>query len=109
MTHVTTFPQRAIADSLVREWREEAKRRRGMFKSDPVPDVLEYCAGELAARAHAVEAITEMTVEEFADLHLVTAQTVRTWCRRGRIGARQTPKGWAIPQDALPPKSRRGA
>ena len=26
-----------------------------------------------------------------------------------RIGARQTPKGWAIPQDALPPKSRRGA
>lgn len=107
MNDLSLYRQRAIADSLAREWREEAERRRVISKADPVPDVLEYCAGELATRARAAAAIVSVSVEEYATAHRVTAQTVRNWCRAGRLNARETPKGWAIPKDAIAPKQAR--
>lgn len=100
---------RAVATSLAREWREEAERRRVISKADPVPDVLEYCAGELAARVRTADSVEPIGVAEFARVHGVTEQTVRNWCRSGRLPAVDTPKGWAIPKDASPPTGRRSA
>ena len=51
-----------------------------------------------------------MTVQEYAEKHHVTPETVRKWCRDGRLpGARQDGPGkpWIIPDYALPPRQRR--
>lgn len=45
-------------------------------------------------------------VPAFAELFSIHPDTVRRWCREGKIpGAEQDGKGkpWRIPEDALPP------
>ena len=83
-----------------RTWREEAEKRRGISKADPVADTLEYCAGELATVLKIVAETEYLTVEQFARATGVTAQTVRTWVRENRLAAQTTVKGYRIAKDA---------
>lgn len=49
-------------------------------------------------------------VPAFSEKFDVNPDTVRRWCREGKIpGAEQDGKGkpWRIPDDAVPPKSRK--
>lgn len=49
-------------------------------------------------------------VSAFAEKYGVSEDTVRRWCREGKIhGAEQDVKGkpWRIPEDAVPPKSKK--
>ena len=100
------------AEGVARGWREEADRRRELSKTDPVADTLAYCAGELLARLRPVS-ITErdsVSVERFAELMGVSAQTVRQWCRRGLVPARMVGTGWMIRADAeRPGRTRKSA
>ena len=84
-------------ERVAKTWKDEAAKRRGISKSDPVADTLDYCAGELAARLKAVEETTKfLTVAQFAARESVTEQTVRNWIRAARITAIVTPNGYKI-------------
>jgi DNA-binding transcriptional regulator YiaG len=92
----------SAVEGVTRTWVDEAKKRRGISKVDPIADTLEYCAGELASRIRAIQSDNRLTVEQFAKLpHInVTPQTVRTWIRTGQLQAQETPKGYKIAADA---------
>lgn len=100
------------AEGVAREWRDEAERRRALSRTDPVADTLAFCASELVSRVRAVS-VTEresITVERFAELMGVSAQTVRQWCRRGLVPARMVGTGWMIRADAeRPGRTRKSA
>lgn len=99
-------PAVAASQRLAARWLEEAARRRKLSRLDAIADVLDYCAGELLEVAAAArEAELEDTVEEYARLEQVTPATVRKWCRRGKVVARKTAKGYRIPrvQPTTPP------
>lgn len=92
-------------ESVARDWRAEAERRRGISATDPVADTLAYCAGELVNRVHALTFVVKdgQTVDAFAAKHDVTAQTVRQWCRRALVPAQLTSRGWIIAATAERP------
>ena len=48
-------------------------------------------------------------VPAFAEKWNVRPETVRIWCREGKIRAEQDGKGrpWRIPEDELPPSERK--
>lgn len=55
-------------------------------------------------------AMAMLGVSAFAEKYGVSEDTVRRWCREGKIhGAEQDAKGkpWRIPEDAVPPKSKK--
>ncbi len=85
---------RALGDG----WRAEAARRRRISATDPVADTLEHCAGELHAHVHELDGDTVwLGPEGYAELHHVTAQTVRNWIRHGELDATRTAAGaWRI-------------
>jgi len=93
-------------EGVAREWRDEAERRRVLSKTDPVADTLAFCASELSARIRAVSVAEResVTVERYAEIHEVSAQTVRQWCRRGLVPARMGSHGWLIRSDAERPE-----
>ena len=65
--------------------------------------VLDYCAGELAARLRSIAEETQYwTPEEYGKLpHVnVTPQTVRLWIRSAQLSAQSGPKGYLIPKGA---------
>lgn len=94
--------------SLVASWTEEADRRLQVAASDPVAQAIAYCASELEDRLRDLESRTQLlSVAAYADLHSLTAPTVRRWCDRGEIEAEKRADGdWLIPADA---KRRRTA
>jgi hypothetical protein len=86
-------------------WRDEALRRRGISKSDPVADALDYCAGEITTVLQLVASETQhLTVDQFARKAGVTAQTVRTWIRDGRTPATLGARGYEISRDTPIPR-----
>jgi hypothetical protein len=88
-------------EATARTWRAEAEKRRGISKSDPVADTLEYCAGELTTGLKMVAAETQfLSVEQFARKERVTPQTVRAWIRENRLAAEPGVKGYRIAKDA---------
>lgn len=99
-----TFAQlRAVADG----WEQEAKRRRQLTNIDPAADVLEHCASELRDQVASIAADTYyLTPEDYARAHHVTAQTVRTWIKRGELAAVVTERGYRIRRDE---RRRKGA
>jgi len=89
--------------SVAKTWREEAVKRKGITRADPVADTLEYCASELEQRVGMLESdlATEwLTVEEYAVREGVTRQSVRAWIRAGELTAWRTAHGYEIPRDA---------
>lgn len=95
----------AAVSGVTRSWKQEAEERRRISKVDPIADTLDYCAGEIAARLKSVqETVRRLTVEQFAQRHDVTPQTVRNWIKAERIFAIETPKGWSISADQIPLK-----
>lgn len=91
------------------KWRAEATNRRTRTANDPGADALESCAKDLELTAKELaEEVATLTPEEFGELHGVTPQTVRNWCRAGHLtGAEHGPGGWKIPLDAKPPMLRK--
>lgn len=91
-------PGYRILERLVKKWRAEAKRHRAITEVNPVADTIDYCAAEFeAALQDAQRADAYLTVEEFAARKRTSPQTVRAWCRTGKIRAERTPSGWLIP------------
>lgn len=84
-------------------WKDEARRRREISRTDPVADALEHCATDLTARIENARLADGewLTVEEYALLPDVdrTAQTVRAWIRAGQLAAKSTPNGYMIRKD----------
>lgn len=97
------------AESVAREWRDEAERRRALSKTDPVADTLAFCASELVARIRSVSIVEQhsVSVERYAEITNVTPQTVRQWCRRGLVPAQLGGRGWLIRMDAKRPGRER--
>jgi DNA-binding transcriptional regulator YiaG len=91
-------------------WRLEATNRRTRTVNDPGADALESCANELDVAVEEIrQSMTTLTPEQFGEMYHVTPQTVRNWCRAGRIaGAEHGPGGWRIPRDAKAPLLRVG-
>ncbi len=83
-------------------WRSEARRRRAITKTDPAADTLEHCASELESVVDQLDRDTLfLSTVEFAELHHVTPQTVRTWIRRKELPAATTADGdYRIRHDA---------
>lgn len=83
-------------------WTREAARRRQISGVDPVADTLGHCATELAQQLLELEAdMGFLSVEDYARLHKVTPQTVRTWIRDGELPAVRTDRGaYQIRRDA---------
>lgn len=93
-----TSPAAAILGNLVAKWKAESSRRKQITSVDPVADAIDYCAGELdEALKDAMAAERRLTVEEYAAKVRKSPQTVRAWCRRGKIKAERTPTGYLIP------------
>ena len=92
----------SAVEGVARTWTDEVKKRRLISKTDPVADAIEYCAGELVSRLHAVKKDNRLTVDQYAKLpHVdVTPQTVRYWIRTGQLQAIDTAKGYRIAADA---------
>lgn len=92
-------------ESVARDWRAEAERRRGISATDPVADTLAYCAGEIETRVRSLTFVARdgVTVDAFAATCEVTAQTVRQWCRRAMVPAQLTSRGWLIAATAKRP------
>lgn len=81
----------------VESYRDEAKKRREISKTDPVADTLEYIAADIAERLKEAEAASEtLTVEQYARAEGVSVQTVRAWIRTHQLTATQTGKGYRI-------------
>ena len=90
-------------------WKTEVAERRRISAHDPVADTLDYCAGEMTSQLKALESDTVwLTVEQYADLKLVTPQTVRNWIRRGELAAHDTEKGYRIKRGEERQSKRRG-
>ena|SRR5690348_5482856 len=91
-------------------WKKEAATRRRLSQVDPVADTLDYCASELLEQVRTYEQTSHwLTVAQYAQLKLVTPQTVRNWIRRGELRAEDDGKGgWLIPRGAERTKRRRG-
>lgn len=91
------------------KWRAEANDRRTRTANDPGADALESCAKDLELTAKELaDEVATLTPEGYGELHGVTPQTVRNWCRAGHVaGAEHGPGGWRIPLDAKPPTLRK--
>lgn len=93
----------SAVEGVTRTWKAEAEKRRALSKLDPIPDALEYCAGEIMTHVRAAQyGDRGLTVDQYAKLpHVgVTPQTVRHWIRTRQLLATQTPKGYRISADA---------
>ncbi len=90
------------------EWQRSAAARRAETPIDPVADVLDRCSEQLRARVRMLESdLAYLTTSGYARLVGVTAQTVRTWCQRGRLpGALRSGHDWRIPRTTPPPAGR---
>lgn len=96
--------------TLAATWHTEATRRRAMSTNDAIADALDYCAKELASEVRDVtEADTELSAEAYADLHGVSAATVRRWCMSGAITANKVGRGWTIRRGEPAPTFRLSA
>ena len=94
-------PVIGAVERVAKTWKDEAVKRRGISRSDPVADTLDYCAGELTARLRAIEKDAQLeTVEQRAKREGVTPQTVRDWIRKEELPAQHGAKGYRIPRDA---------
>ncbi len=83
--------------ALAGAWRTDADRRKKMFAADPGAEILRYCADELEAELRDVaEADEELSVAAYAALHGKSVSTVRRWCQRGMITARQVGREYVI-------------
>lgn len=83
--------------SLATSWRQDAERRKKMFAGDHAAQILTYCADELEAELRDVaEADEELSVTAYAALHGKSVSTVRRWCQRGMITARQVGREYVI-------------
>lgn len=93
---------------LIKNWHQEAERRRKVTTVDPVADTIDYVAGELETVVKRLEEDTVMLKPgEFARLHKTSAQTVTAWCRSGKIsGAEPNGRSWLIPRTAQAPRRR---
>jgi hypothetical protein len=86
----------------LRELRAQAAARRRVSTLDPVSDAIDYCVAVISEELATLErGELRVTVDEYARVHGVTQQTVRTWCRKSLLAAVATPKGWMIPKDAV--------
>jgi hypothetical protein len=94
-----------VVRTAVADLKDEAARRRKITRVDPVADTLEHVASDLLDRLKQAELAHErLTPEQYAALPQAggaAVQTVRKWCRLGRIpGAELTDSGWRIPRGA---------
>ena len=105
MLDVIFANDRKVAES----WRREAAKRRRLSQVDPVADTLDYFASELLEQVRTYEQTSHwLTVAQYAQLKLVTPQTVRNWIRRGELSAEPDGKGgWLIPRGAERARKRR--
>ncbi len=82
-------------------WQSEADRRRRISPNDPVADTLDYCAGEILTQLGELQQdSTWVGVEDYAELHDVTPQTVRNWIRRGELKSHKSGHGYIIHRNA---------
>lgn len=90
-------PGFAILDRLAKKWKAEAGRRKKISAVDPVADAIDYCAAELEVALKDAElADAFLTVEQYAARVQKSKQTVRGWCRKGKVPAERTPTGYII-------------
>lgn len=94
---------RAALAALAAEWRTHAAQRRAVVPDDHAAAAIDHCARELDAAVQQLAAVlVPLTTHEVAHKFGVSEQSVRVWCRKGRIAATLTPHGWRIPSDARP-------
>ncbi|HTG26087.1 MAG TPA: helix-turn-helix domain-containing protein [Reyranella sp.] len=92
----------ASVQSVSRDWRAEAERRRKVAKSDPVADALDWCAGELDTRCAMLKAeCATVSVEQYAAAHGIAEQTVRNWIHQGQLPAERAGRGYRIAPNAV--------
>lgn len=86
--------------SALKEYRDEANRRRQISKVDPVADAIEHIATDLSQRIELARLAEGewLSVEDYAAQPDVnrTAQTVRAWIRAGQLAAKPTGRGYLI-------------
>lgn len=94
-------PGLKLLERVTKKWRAEARRHRAITPVNPIADTIDYCAAELeGALQDAARADAYLTVDEYATQYRASPQTVRTWCRAGKIPAERTPSGWLIRVEA---------
>jgi hypothetical protein len=72
--------------ALGNEWRADAKRIKQLSYASEIASTLEGVAAELERLVLHLESGTKyLTVAEYARLHAVTPQSVRTWIRTGQL------------------------
>jgi excisionase family DNA binding protein len=85
------------------QWEAMVSQQRRLTTVNPPADAVEYCAKDLRALVEQLRANTEeLTPEQYAKLHGVSAETVRAWIRKQRLAARDTGRGYLIRKDATP-------
>ncbi len=91
-----------LLEAQVQRWKDEAAGRRERIATDPGADAIESCARELTSTIASIgQVFDRVTADQYAEMHNVTVQSVRRWCRIGAVeGAEQTGTGWLIPRDA---------
>lgn len=86
--------------SALKEYGDEARRRRAISKVDPVADALDHVVGDLTQRIENARIADGewLTVEDYGAQPDVsrTAQTVRAWIRAGQLAAKMTPRGYMV-------------
>lgn len=93
-------------------WKDDVVKRRKLSRLDPVADTLDYCASELLAQLEQINADTEWLSAEAWAAQLPrrdrpSIQTVRRWCRTGRLRAEVGEHGeYRIRRDARPAQRR---
>lgn len=93
----------ALADA----WKAEASKRRKLSAHDVGADILAYCADELRAElSDTCSDDEELTAAQYADLHDVSANTVRRWCQTGALLARPVGREWRIRRGEPAPNLR---
>lgn len=86
--------------SAVKDYKDEASRRREISKVDPVADAIDYIAGDLVQRIENARIADGewLTAKEYGaqpDVHR-TEQTIRAWIRAGQLPAKMTPNGYLV-------------
>jgi hypothetical protein len=94
-------------DAYVRVLTERAVERRNLVPNDIPANVYDEVAeelGELGTALH--EELDLVTPEQFAEMHRMTVQTIRRWCRSGQLTYHEDARGMLIPRHAATPNIR---
>jgi hypothetical protein len=83
------------------------RQRREPREDDAVADGMDWAIERMRSAVAEIDANHEyLSVEQYAELHNVTPQSVRTWCRKGELNAMETPNGWRIERSAVRQQKR---